>query len=49
MTEMMAVTFSRGVEEGGVGEEAVGDKLEEEVGVEAIETETTLGMNSVRL
>ena len=49
MTEMSAVPFSRGVEVGGVGEEVVADKVEEEAGLEAIEAEETLGLNSVRL
>ena len=49
MTEMTAVPFSRGIKVGGVGEEVEGDKVEEEAGVEAIEAEETLGLNSVRL
>ena len=49
MTEKSAVLFSRGVEVGGVGEEVVGDKVEEEAGVETIEAEATLRLNSVRL
>ena len=49
MTEKSAVLFSRGVKLGGVGEEVVGDKVEEEAGVEAIEAEATMGLNSVRL
>ena len=44
MTEKSAVPFSRGV-----GEEVVGDNVEEEAEVEAIEAEATLGLNSVRL
>ena len=32
MTEMTAVPFSRGIKVGGVGEEVVGDKVEEEAG-----------------
>ena len=45
MTEKSAVLFSRGVKVGGVGEEVVGDKVEEEAGVEA---EATLRLNSAR-
>ena len=51
MTEVPEVSFSWGVEVGGVGEEVglVGYKVEEEAEVEAIEADATLGLNSVRL
>ena len=49
MTEMTTVPFSKGVKVGVVGEEVVGDKVEKEAGVEAIEAEATLGPNSVSL
>ena len=51
MTEVSEVSFSWGVEVGGVGEEVglVGYKVEEEAEVEAIEADATLGLISVRL